>query len=161
MKFLLFIIAICFSVTLNAQSFFKPIPKQHASISRITGVLPDASTGDITFYALRPIASAVTLYIDGDVQAAAGGGISYQNITQKASDGRNYVNYAFNLIVAAGGTVTNTDNKSNIGKAVAYISALNNTVGLGYGISSYQDQATQKNKWKGGLAVVWTYNFNN
>ena len=151
-----------FSASAQNISFFKPIPKLTKSSTRPAFANAVAANGDSTFFALRPIVSAVTLYIDGDVQAAAGGGLSYQNITQRASDGRNYVNYAFNVIVAAGGSVTDDGPKNGIGKAAFYISALNNTVGAGYGISRQQiDPVTLKRKWRGGLAIVWTYNFNN
>lgn len=161
MKFVLFIIAICFSVTLSAQNFFKPIKKFTPATLQSRGLIAEAETGDITFFALRPIAAAVSLYIEGDVQAAAGGGLSYQNITQRASDSRSYVNYSINLIIAAGGGVSENATPSNIGKAAFYVAALNNTVGLGYGVSRQQDPVTLKKAWKGGLALVWTYNFNN
>ncbi len=161
MKFLLFIIAVCFSVTLNAQSFFKPIPKKQSTTLKAKGVLPDAGTGDITFFAVRPVMSAVSLYIGGDVQAAAGGGFSYQNITQKAADGRSYVNYSANFVILAGGAISQQADKSDIEKFAFYIAALNNTVGVGYGMSHQVDPITLKKSWKGGLAVVWTYNFNN
>lgn len=162
LKFLFAALAIfALTATTQAQSFFKPIPKAKTATFKSRGIVPDAGTSDITFFALRPVMSAVTLYIDGDVQAAAGGGVSYQNITQRGSDGRNYVNYAINLIAAAGGSVTGSTEKSNIGKAAIYVSALNNTVGAGYGGSMYEDPVTKKNSWKGGLAIVWTYNFNN
>lgn len=170
MKVLLFSLFIFISIGANAQySLFKPIPKlakaktANGKAFMATSVAPN---GDSTFFALRPIVSAVNLYIDGDVQLAAGGGLSYQNITQRASDGRNYVNYAINLIIAAGGSVTSDAPKNGIGKAALFISALNNTVGLGGGISRQDkidplDPLNPKRKWKGGLAVVWTYNFNN
>lgn len=161
MKVFLFIIAICFSVTLSAQSLFKPIPKLTPASLKARSIVADAVTGDVTFFAVRPVMSAVSLYIDGDVQAAAGGGFSYQNITQKAVDGRSYVNYSFNFVVLAGGGISSQADKSDIGKFAGYVAALNNTVGIGYGMSRQQDPITLAKKWKGGLCVVWTYNFNN
>lgn len=158
-KIKLLAIFIFISGAISAQNFFKPIPRIKTNTT-VRGAAATA-TGEVTIWALRPVASAVTLYIDGDVQAAAGGGISFQNITQRASDGRSYVNYAANLVILAGGPVTDNANKSDIQKAALYISALNNTVGLGYGIARQEDPFTLKKKWKGGLAVVWTYNFNN
>lgn len=161
MKFVLSIIAICFSVTLSAQNFFKPIKKFTPATLQSRGLIAEAETGDATFWAIRPVASAVSLYIDGDVQALAGGGFSYQNITQRASDGRNYVNYSFNAIIGLGGAVSDSAVKNNIGKAAIYIGALNNMVGLGVGVSRQKDPITLQKKWKPGLAIVWTYNFNN
>ncbi len=166
MKFKLLLLFVIISGTLTAQNFFKPIPKVIVPKPVQRGLMANAvdTNGDSTFFSLRPIVSAVNLYIDGDVQLAAGGGLSYQNITQRASDNRNYVNYSFNLIVAAGGSVTSDAPKNGIGKAALYIAALNNTIGLGYGISRQEiqvDPTVTKRKWKGGLAVVWTYNFNN
>lgn len=163
MKVFLFIISICLSCTLSAQNFFKPIPnlKSTPSASFRKSVLADAETGDKTFFALRPVASAVTLYIDGDVQAAAGGGLSYQNITQSAVDGRSTVNYSVNLVVLAGGGISENPTPSSITKAALYVAALNNTIGVGYGISRQEDPVTLKKQWKGGLAIVWTVNFNN
>lgn len=160
MKCLLIITCLFFTYALSAQNFFKPIAKiKTSNNSKFVGTL--AANGDITFWSLRPVASAVTLYIDGEVQAAAGGGISYQNITQNANTGRNYVNYAANFVVLAGGAVSGNANKGDIEKFALYISALNNTVGLGFGVSRQENPETLKRKWKGGLAVVWTYNFNN
>lgn len=160
-----FLICILFCITLNAQNFFKPIPKFTKQRSNVPNraVIGNAVAlnGDSTFWSIRPIASAVTLYIDGDVQAAAGGGISYQNITQSATTGRNYVNYAASFVILAGGAVNSNANSGDIEKFALFISALNNTVGLGYGLSRQEDPVTFKRKWKGGLAVVWTYNFNN
>lgn len=157
MKLLFLAIFTLITGTITAQAFFKPIPKQ----ARRVGASASAS-GDVTLWAFRPVASAVTLYIDGDVQAAAGGGLSYQNITQRASDGRAYVNYAVNFVTLMGGAVSDNSTNSDITKFAIYLSALNNTVGLGYGLSRQEvDPLTNKKKWKGGLAVVWTYNFNN
>lgn len=161
MKVSLFIIAICFSFVANAQNFFKPLPKYNKSTLQARGLVAEAETGDVTFWAIRPVASAVSLYIDGDVQALGGGGFSYQNITQRASDGRNYVNYSFNAVVGIGGAVTDSATKNNLAKAAIYIGALNNMVGLGVGTSRQTDPITLQKKWKFGLAVVWTYNFNN
>lgn len=162
MKTFLVCLLVFFSGAISAQNFFKPMPKLVKTLpanNRSLGVA--AAVPDVTVFAFRPVASAVTLYIDGEVQAAAGGGISYQNITQRASDGRNYVNYAFNFVVLAGGAVTDNANNADIQKFAFYISALNNSIGLGYGMSRQEDPITLKKKYKGGLAVVWTYNFNN
>lgn len=142
----------------NAQNFFKPIPPKNKGIvskkvARVVAAPPSS------FWAIRPIASAVTLFIDGATEAAAGVGISYQNISQDET-GRNYVNYSFNALALAGGSVV-PNNPSTVGKFALMISALNGTVSAGYGFSNRIDPVTQKKKWKGGLALAWTVNFNN
>lgn len=148
-------------LTYSQSNFFKPIPKLKKQTAQNRSFLsPVSATGDLTFWAIRPIACAATIFVGGTVEAAAGAGISYQNITQRASDGRNYVNYAFSAVSLLGGSVVK-DSPTDIEKFGLMVSALNNTVGLGPAASRIEDIVTGKKSWKIGLMVVWTYNFNN
>ena len=143
----------------SAQSFFKPLPKTLKTTQIKGRATTLAAASPASFWAIRPIASAVTMFIGDAVEAAAGGGISYQNITEQA-DGRFYVNYAFSALMLAGGSVTPSQ-PSDVGKFGLMVSALNNTIGVGYGISKQEDPVTHDKNWKGGLMIAWTVNFNN
>lgn len=162
-KFIFCLILVAFAHCAKSQSFFKPIPKVKATpvrASALRGIAATLAEPDVTFWAVRPIASAVTIFVDGTVEAAAGGGISYQNITQRASDGRNNVNYSISALVLAGGSVI-PDKPGDITKFGLMVAALNNTIGFGYAISNRKDIVTNEKKWKGGLMVSWSFNFNN
>lgn len=161
------LILISFSLCGFSQSnFVKPIPKMpriSQRINNITGVLTNVVVAEPTFWMLRPAAIAGTLYVGGTVEAAAGVGIAYQNITQKGVEQRNYVNYDIGIYSLLGGSVVSSDSiRSDIEKFVLAASALNGTIALGYGLSRQEvDPITQKRKWKGGLFLAWKINFNN
>lgn len=161
----------------SQSNFFQPIHKiQKPSVvqqsimqngRRFAIVTPDATTGDTIFWALRPIVSSATIFVDGTVEVAAGGGFSYQNISQRYSDNRNYVNYAISALVMAGGSVI-PKSPSDVEKLGVMVSALNNTVGIGWALSHRKylpdpinPDLPVKKYWKGGFMVVWSYNFNN
>lgn len=158
------LIMLAFSFCGNAQSFFKPVAsKVKVPTSKIKGIGAMAtSTNEPTFWMFRPSLIAATLFIGGTVEAAAGTGIAYQNITQKGDDARNYVNYDIGAYVLAGGSIVNPkQNNADIEKFAIVVTALNGTVGLGYGFSRQENPLTLERKWKGGLALVWKVNLNN
>lgn len=169
MKVILFIIALCFSVTLSAQSNFlkklpKPIKPSHGFTSTgAKSIVAAASDLTSTFWAVRPIAIVATAYLGGTVKAMAGGGASIQNITYTYpvgnEAGSNYCNYAFSLITAIGGSVIE-GKETTLPSYGVLASVLNNTIGAGYVLSMVGDEGEPK-KMKGGFMVVWTYNFNN
>ena len=164
-KLLLLSLFVTLFISVDAQNFFKPIPRLQSAVQPQRSIRPLAAgitaiSGDSTFFALRPISSAVTIFTGGTTKVAAGVGLSYQNITQRASDGRNYVNYAASILALAGGSVI-PNKPTDIASFGAMISALNNAIGAGYALQKVYNPATQKDEWKGGLMVAWTYNFNN
>ena len=164
MKVLLFTLFVTLSIAANAQ-FFAPIakkPRTQQRVNNITGAMATVTVAEPTFWMFRPAAIAGTLYVGGTVEAAAGAGIEYQNITQKGPDQRNYVNYGIGAYVLAGGSVVSADSSvADIEKFVVAASALNGTIAVGYGLSRQFDPIADKRKWRGGLFLAWKINFNN
>lgn len=138
----------------SQSNLFTPLTKRKSAHTLIAGV-----TAEPTFWALRPAVIAATIFIDGAVEAAGGTGIAYQNITQKGTDMRSYVNYDIGAYVLVGGSVIG--DKSDIEKVAIVGSALNGMIGLGLAYSHQKDPVTQIKKWKPGIALIWKINFNN
>lgn len=137
MKFVLFIIAICFSCALSAQSFFKPLPKlkdpnQGMQRSIIT---PTVVTDlDSSYGVLRPMAIAGA-YSLPDRHLMAGVGFGFQNITYNYATQRNYCNYSISLVGFAGGAIAPTSPDQVVSYGLL-IGALNNTVMAGAAVNS-------------------------
>ncbi len=152
MKFLLFIIAVCFSVTLNAQSFFKTLPKpQPPTISAQRNIItPTKVTAtDSSFGALRPIVVAAAYSIP-DNHLMAGAGFGYQNITYNYATQRFYVNYSISAVGFAGGAIA-PKTPADVVSYGLMLGVLNNTVMAGPIMNSGKVQ----------LAVSIGINFNN
>lgn len=175
MKFLLFIIAVCFSFSASAQFFGKlqpPVrPVVHfngSSDLKFGGTV--VTDKDSTFPAFRPIVMGGITLGNDLTRPVAGTGISYQNITYTypvlnpdgtVTPGRSYCNWAISALALAGGSIAGTDQTDMMSYGLM-ISFLNNN--LGAGIAASRKKATDlepKSKWVFGPIFTFGINFNN
>lgn len=144
MKFILFIIAICFSFTVNSQSIFKKLPKPSAGIH--TAMAVGGAQSDL--YAFRAIVN-VASYAIPDNSLLTGAGMCYGHFVYNAVTDKMEAQWSINALAWDKASLTGEPNKfayglaagvwNNrilVGGATADLKKFFLTVGLGININN-------------------------
>ena len=124
MKYLLFLVFIAVSLTTNAQSFFKPIPKLSHNVSLSIG-----NAQDSILNSLRPVVAISALVSDGT--ALAGGfGAGFEHLKWDASSQSWITVYSISAIAFIG---TGTTGITGTGGLIFGLPGTNGIIGVGPG----------------------------
>lgn len=130
MKFKILLIAfLCALNFVNAQNFFRPIPKLAQPYSGLFLLRTSSASHDSSIWALRPIV-VPGAYAEPGNRLMAGAGISYQRDTWNPITNSWYCNYSINALGFAGGSVVPTT-PNQITSLGLGIGILNNTILFG------------------------------
>lgn len=131
MKYKLLLIAIIFSVSCSAQSFFKPLPKAHEYATRLSLTVVDSS--NLTMNAFRPVANIASYgFSNGSGSLLTGAGVSYQHLKWSAADQRWNSVWSLNALAWYNAPLSTTSDPSTT--AFAYgiaVGLLNNLILVG------------------------------
>lgn len=125
MKHVLFLgLLIVTTISINAQSFFKPLPKLNESINGKMGV----SSGSV-LNSIRPVAD-ITATVSNGAQLAGGIGIGFQHNQWDASSQTWITEYSISGLIFLG---TNGNKITTTTGLVVGIPGTNGIIQLGYG----------------------------